>query len=352
MNEGGIFLKILVLGGSRFLGKTFVEEALKRNHEVTIFNRGIQSPGIKDIEVLYGNRFGNLKALQNRYWDAVLDTSGFIPYTVQNTTNLLRDQVQHYTFISSISVYQDWIQENLDENYPVLEMSIEEANQLSMDADGPIYQYYGHFKALCEQIAEKNMPGRVLNIRAGQLIGPNDYTDRVPYWVNRIAKGGKVLVPGNPNRRVQMIDNNDQANWILDMEEKHSSGTFNATGPDYPLTIKEFVDTCMKVTGSNADVVWAEEQFLLDQKVAPWTEMPLWVPENSPLSPESVEPWKGAFSINVDKAIQTGLSFRPLEDSITDIYEWEKTRRMTEDEWQAGMRVDKEKELLNLLAKS
>ncbi len=348
--NGGIFLKILVLGGSRFLGKTFVEEALKRNHEVTIFNRGIQSPGIKDIEVLYGNRFGNLKALQNRYWDAVLDTSGFIPYTVQNTTNLLRDQVQHYTFISSISVYQDWIQENLDENYPVLEMTMEEANQLSMDADGPIYQYYGHFKALCEQIAEKNMPGRVLNIRAGQLIGPNDYTDRVPYWVNRIAKGGKVLVPGNPNRRVQMIDNQDLANWILDMEEKHSSGTFNATGPDYPLTIKEFVDTCIKVTGSDADVVWAEEQFLLDQKVAPWTEMPLWVPENYPLSPESVEPWKGAFSINVDKAIHSGLSFRPLEDSITDIYEWEKTRQLTEDEWNAGIRADKEKELLNLLA--
>lgn len=350
--NGGIFLKILVLGGSRFLGKTFVEEALKRNHEVTIFNRGIQSPGIKDIEVLYGNRFGNLKALQNRYWDAVLDTSGFIPYTVQNTTSLLRDQVKHYTFLSSISVYQDWIQENLDENYPVLEMTMEEANQLSMDADGPIYQYYGHFKALCEQIAEKNMPGRVLNIRAGQLIGPNDYTDRVPYWVNRIAKGGKVLVPGNPNRRVQMIDNKDLANWILDMEEKHSSGTFNATGPNYPLTIKEFVDICIKVTGANADVVWAEEQFLLDQKVAPWTEMPLWVPEESPLSPESVEPWKGAFSINVDKAIQSGLSFRPLEDSITDIYEWEKTRRMTEDEWQAGMRTDKEKELLNLLAKN
>ncbi|MEH7154847.1 NAD-dependent epimerase/dehydratase family protein [Neobacillus drentensis] len=343
-------MKILVLGGSRFLGKTFVDEALKRNHEVTIFNRGIQSPGIKDVEILTGNRFGNLKALQNRYWDAVLDTSGFIPYTVQNTTNLLRDQVQHYTFISSISVYKDWIQENLDENYPVLEMSMEEANQLSMDADGPIYQYYGHFKALCEQIAEKNMPGRVLNIRAGQLIGPNDYTDRVPYWVNRIAKGGKVLVPGNPNRRVQIIDNKDLANWILNMEEKLSAGTFNATGPDYPLTKKEFVDACIKVTGSNADVVWAEEQFLLDRKVAPWTEMPLWVPENSPLSSESVEPWKGAFSINVDKAIQSGLSFRPIEDSITDIYEWEKTRHLTEDEWQAGMQADREKELLNLLA--
>ncbi|MEH7505931.1 NAD-dependent epimerase/dehydratase family protein [Neobacillus drentensis] len=342
-------MKILVLGGSRFLGRTFVEEALRRNNEVTIFNRGIQNPGIKDVEVLAGNRFGNLKALQNRYWDVVLDTSGFIPYTVQNTTNLLKDRVKHYTFISSISVYQNWIQENLDEKYPTLEISLEEANKLSMDADGPIYEYYGHFKALCEQIAEKNMPGRVLNVRAGQLIGPNDYTDRIPYWIHRIAKGGKVLVPGNQNRRVQVIDNKDLSNWILDMEEKGLTGTFNATGPDYPLTIKGFIDACIQVTGSNAEVVWADEKFLLDQKVAPWTEMPLWVPENFPLMPETEEPWKGAFSINVDKAIQSGLTFRSLEESIVDIFEWVKTRDLTEDEWKSGIRSEREKELLTLL---
>jgi 2'-hydroxyisoflavone reductase len=158
-----------------------------------------------------------------------------------------------------------------------------------------------------------------------------------------------VLVPGNPNRRIQVIDNKDLSNWILDMEEKQLPGTFNATGPDYPLTIKEFVDACIKVTGSDAEVIWADEKFLLDQKVAPWTEMPLWVPENYPLSPETAEPWKGAFSINVNKATQSGLTFRPLEESIADIYEWEKTRHMTEYEWKSGMRADKENELLNLL---
>jgi 2'-hydroxyisoflavone reductase len=249
-------------------------------------------------------------------------------------------------------VYKDWVQENLDENYPVLDMSLEEANKLSMDSDGPVYEYYGHFKAVCEQIAEKNMPGRVLNVRAGQLIGPNDYTDRVPYWINRFAKGGKVLVPGKPNRRVQVIDNKDLSKWILDMQAKDSTGTYNATGPDYPLTIKEFVDGCIKVTGSNAEVVWAEERFLLDQKVAPWTEMPLWVPENHPISAEGGEPWKGAFSINVDKAIESGLTFRPLEESLADIYKWEKTRQLTEDEWKSGIKAEKEKELLNLLVKS
>jgi 2'-hydroxyisoflavone reductase len=342
-------LKILVLGGSRFLGRTFVEEALARNHEVTIFNRGIQNPRIKDVEIITGNRFGNLKSLQNRYWDAVLDTSGFIPYTVQNTTNLLKDRVKQYTFISSISVYKDWIQENLDENYPVLEMTLDEANELAKDVNAPVYENYGHFKALCERIAGKNLPGRVLNVRAGQLIGPNDYTDRIPYWIHRIAEGGKVLVPGNPNRRIQLIDNKDLAIWLLSMMSTYSEGTFNATGPDYPLTMKAFLDICIKVTGSDAELVWADEGFLLEHKVAPWTEMPLWVPEDYPLSPELDQPWKGAFSINIDKAVKNGLTFRPIEESIAEIYEWEKERNLSEEEWLSGMREHKEKELLNLL---
>ncbi|WP_312473161.1 NAD-dependent epimerase/dehydratase family protein [Neobacillus sp.] len=344
-------MKILVLGGSRFLGRTFVKEALAQNHEVTIFNRGFQNAGLKDVEIITGNRFGNLKELKDRYWDAVLDTSGFIPYTVQNTTDFLKDRVNHYTFISSISVYKDWVPENLDENYPVLEMSLEEANELSKDANGPIYEHYGHFKALCERIAEKNMPGRVLNVRVGQLIGPNDYTDRVPYWLNRMARGGKVLVPGKPERRVQVIDIIDLSRWILKMMGARSIGTFNATGPDYSLTMKEFVDACIKVTGTDVEIVWADETFLLKQKVAPWTEMPLWVPENSPLSPELEEPLRGAFSINIEKAVQNGLTFRPLEESLQGIYEWEKTRNLSEGEWKSGMLVEKEKKLLTLLSK-
>lgn len=344
-----IHLKILILGGSRFLGRTFVEAAQTQNHEVTVFNRGKQNKGLKNVEVLTGDRFGELKVLQDGYWDAVLDTSGFVPFTVQNTTDLLKDKVNHYTFISSISVYKDWIPENLDEDYPVFEMSMEEANKLSQDVNGPLYEYYGQFKALCERIAEQNMPGRVLNIRAGQLFGPNDYTDRIPYWIHRIAKGGQVLVPGNPNRSIQMIDNKDLSNWILRMMKNQSVGTFNATGPDSPLTMKEFLDTCIKVTNSNAELVWTNEKFLLDQNVAPWTEMPLWVPEHFPLSKEHNYPWKGTFSMNIDKSLQSGLTFRPLEESLTDIYAWEKQRNLSEDEWKSGMRANREVELLNLL---
>ena len=345
-------MKILVLGGSRFLGRTFVEEALSQNHEVTIFNRGNQNVGLKDVEIITGDRFGDLCELKNRYWDTVLDTSGFIPSTVKKSTELLKDRVNQYSFISSISVYQDWVPENIDENYPLLNMSIEKADEISKDVNGPIYEYYGQFKALCEQIAEMNMPGRVLNIRAGQLIGPNDYTDRIPYWVHRVAKGGKVLVPGNENRRVQLIDNKDLSKWILKMMTANSCGTFNATGPDYPLTMKQFIDACLRVTGSDAEIVWADEEFLLEQKVAPWTEMPLWVPENAPLSPELEKPWKGTFSINIDKAVKSGLTFRMLNESISDIYEWEKTRHISQDEWKSGMRAEREKELLTLLGRN
>jgi 2'-hydroxyisoflavone reductase len=339
-------LKILVLGGSRFLGRTFVEEAQGQNHEVTILNRGNQNEGLKDVEIITGDRLGDLKEIKNRYWDAVLDTSGFIPSSVLKSTELLKNQVKHYTFISSISVYKDWIQEDFDENYPVYEMSLEEADDLSKKA--ALYEYYGQFKALCEVLAEKNMPGRVVNVRAGQLIGPNDYTDRIPYWIHRIAKGGKVLAPGSPSRPVQIIDNKDLSKWILTMMSRQSAGTFNATGPDYTLTMKEFLEACIKVTGSNAEIVWCDEKFLLDQKVAPWTEMPLWVPEEFPLEPELKEPWKGAFTVNIEKAISSGLTFRPLEVSLAEINEWEKQRNLCVDEWKSGMRADREKELLEL----
>lgn len=339
-------MKLLVLGGSRFLGRTFVEEAQRQNHEVTIFNRGNQNEGLKDVEIITGDRYGDLTQLKKRYWDAVLDTSGFIPSSVLKSTEILKDRVKHYTFISSISVYKDWVQENFDETYPVYDMSLEEANELSKDST--IYEYYGQFKALCEVVAEKAMPGRVANIRAGQLIGPHDYTDRIPYWIHRIAAGGKVLAPGNLNRPVQMIDNKDLSNWILKLMTKETAGTFNATGPDFILTMKDFLETCIKVTASDAEIVWVSEKFLLENKVAPWTEMPLWVPEQFPLEPELKDPWRGAFTVNIENAIASGLNFRPLEESLAGIYEWEKQRNLADDQWKSGMRADREKELLEM----
>lgn len=343
-------MKILILGGSRFLGKAFIEEAKKENHEITIFNRGTQNGGLKDVEILIGDRNEPLTVLENRSWDAVLDTSGFVPRAVRNSTELLKDRVGHYTFISSISVYKDWIPEGLTEDYHLLTMPIEQADEISKASAGPFYEYYGQFKALCEQEAVRNMSGNVLNVRAGQLVGQHDYTDRFPYWINRVAKGGKILAPGNPQRKIQYIDNIDLAKWILHMMEKKLVGTFNTTGPDTTVTMEEFLDTAKKVTGSDAEFIWADEKFLLEHKVEPWTEMPLWVPENFPFDKESDQPWKGTFSININKALSKSLTFRPLEETINDIHEWDSRRNLPENEWKAGITANREKEILELLS--
>lgn len=339
-------MKILVLGGSRFLGRAFIDEAQKRGHEISIFNRGNQNEQLSNVEILIGDRNGDLTALKDRKWDTVLDTCGFIPRSVRDSTQLLKNNVKHYTFISSISVYRDWIPAGVKEDYHLQTMSIEEADEITKDSTGSYYEHYGAFKVLCEQEAEKNMPGRVLNIRAGQLVGENDYTDRFPYWVHRVSKGGTVLAPGNPHRPIQYIDNRDMAQWILNTMEKQIVGNFNLTGPDHTVTMQEFLQCIKSVTGSDAEFVWADEGFLLNHGVAPWTDMPLWVPENYPLSPLEKEPWKGAFSIDITKALDNGLKFRPLKETIKEIHEWERKRNLSENEWKAGISPEKEQKLL------
>lgn len=339
-------MRILVLGGSRFLGKTFIETALEQNHEITIFNRGTNNVHLKDVEILTGDRNGDLHNLKGRRWDAVLDTSGLAPFTVRNTTQLLKDSVEQYTFISSISVYKDWVPDHITEDYPIQQLSIEKADQLTIGKTNIPMEHYGAFKALSELEAEKNMPGRVLNIRAGQLVGPYDYTDRLPYWVDRVASGGTILAPGNPNRNVQLIDNVDLSKWILSMMEQRKAGTFNSTGPHYSLTMAQLLESCKQVMNSDAVFEWVDEGFLQENKVAPWVELPLWIPESYPLN-EGDQPWKGTFTISIEKAVSSGLTFRPLEETLKDVYNWLVQRNETTFEWKAGMTNDRERELLN-----
>lgn len=205
------------------------------------------------------------------------------------------------------------------------------------------YEYYGALKVLCEKEAEKQWPGRVLQIRAGLLVGPYDYTDRLPYWIQRVARGGRVLVPGRSDRPVQLIDVKDLATWVFDMAENRKAGTFNVTGPRNELTIKELLNTCKMVTNNETEFIWADESFLLDHQVQPWTEMPLWAPEHFPLEGEK-EPWKGTFLINIEKAVNAGLSFRPLEETIHDVYQWIKESKYTVQK--GGISLEKEQELL------
>lgn len=335
-------MKVLILGGTRFLGRALVEEALKRGHEVTMFNRGTNPEVFPGVEQLIGDRNGDVSQLENRKWDVAIDTCGISPHQIEKIAAVLGDNIEHMTYISSISVYPDWIPLNIAEDYHV--HSIPPENVLKEIEEGTVspYEYYGGMKVACEVEAEKHWPGRVLQVRAGLLVGSFDYTDRLPYWVHRVAQGGTVLVPGRPERRVQFIDVKDLAAWALNMAENRKAGTFNVTGPGYEMTMAEFLYTCKAVTGSDAEFVWADEQFMLENKVQPWTEMPLWIPEQFALEGAS-EPWKGSSFIRIEKAVNAGLSFRQLEETVSDIYECVKAK---ETEWKAGISRKREQELL------
>lgn len=336
-------MKVLILGGTRFLGKALVKEALKRGHEITLFNRGTNKEVFPEVEQLTGDRDGDVSLLENRKWDVVIDTCGLAPHQIKKIAAVLGDNVEHYTYISSISLYKDWIPLHITEDYHLQPMP--PVDKLKDVEEGRIspYEYYGALKVLCEAEAETHWPGRVLHLRAGLLVGPFDYTDRLSYWVQRVAQGGKVLVPGRSDRPVQLIDVKDVATWVFNMAESRKKGTFNVTGPNDKLTIKELLNTCKAVTNSDTELVWAEEQFILEHKIKPWTEMPFWIPEHFPLEGET-KPWKGSFSINIAKSINAGLTFRPLEDTIYDVYQWEQTRQDTERK--TGISREKEQELL------
>ncbi|MCW5852522.1 MAG: SDR family oxidoreductase [Anaerolineae bacterium] len=325
-------MKLLILGGTVFLGRALVEAALAAGHQVTLFNRGQHNPEwFPSVEKLRGDRNGQLDALAGRRWDAVIDTCGYVPRIVRLSAEALADKVDHYTFISTISVYKDTSQVGIDEQSPVGTIEDETTEQITGETYGPL-------KALCEQAAATAMPGRVLTLRPGLIVGPYDPTDRFAYWPLRVAEGGRLLAPGRPGYPTQVIDVRDLAEWNIRLVEQGQTGLYNATGPDYPLTLGEVIDTARSISGSDARPVWVSEEFLLAEGVQPWSELPLWVPESNPQ-------YAGFSKVNVDKAIQTGLAFRPLADTVRDTLIWERTRP-TDRQRRAGMTREREAALL------
>jgi 2'-hydroxyisoflavone reductase len=293
---------LLVLGGTRFLGRCLVEAALERGHRVTLFNRGKSNPGLfPEAEELRGERGGDLSPLRGRSWDAAIDTSGYLPREVRASAGLLADSVGHYAFVSSISVYEDFGRIGADEDAPVLAPPDPEPGEVD-------WELYGGLKVGCERAVEAAMPGRALVVRPGMIVGPHDYTDRFPYWCRRIAEGGEVLAPGNPDQQVQIIDVRDLASWMLRMAEDQKTGVYNATGPRHRLTISGMLEEIRSATGSDARFVWASEEFLLHTGVKPWEEMPLWVPEEM----------AGILAVDVSRAVGAGLTFRPLAETVRD----------------------------------
>lgn len=324
-------MRLLILGGTIFLGRQLVEAALARGHDVTLFNRGQHNAELfPNVEKLRGDRNGDLDALRGRRWDAVIDTAAYVPRVVRKSAELLAGVVDHYTFISTISVYANFSQRKTDENAPVGTIEDEATEEVTGETYGPL-------KALCEQAAESALPGRVLTIRPGLIVGPNDPTDRFTYWVRRVAHGGEVLAPGRPERPVEFIDVRDLAEWNVRMVEAEQTGVYNATGPGQRLPMGQLLEECRSASHSDATVTWLAERFLLERGVDPWSEMPLWIPEEGGEA--------GLFSIDCRKAIAAGLRFRPVGDTVADTLAWDRTRP-DDIELRAGMKREREAELL------
>lgn len=339
------YLKLLIIGGTGFLGRCLVDSALKHGHSVTVFNRGRNNNVVgPEVEKLAGDRKDNLDLLKGRQWDVAIDTCGLAPWDVKMSANILANSVEHYTFISSISVYSKLDKPGIDENTEVCAISDEEMDEMKSDHTGDaLYKYYGAAKYLCEQEAERAMPGRVLNVRPGLLVGAYDRSDRFTYWVRRVAMGGEVLCPGNPEAPVQFIDTRDIAEWIIRSCEKRVVGVFNATGPKDSLTMGCLLENIKESSNSNAVLKWVSEEFLFNNSVQYWSDMPLWIPEgiNSP----------GFLSANIKKALNEGLEFRPLSQTIQSILDWDKTRDKS-IKLNAGITMERERELLNLWSNS
>jgi 2'-hydroxyisoflavone reductase len=325
-------LRLLILGGTSFLGPHLTELALARDWRVTHFNRGRHDPdGVPGVQTLIGDRNGQLDALADGDWDAVIDTSGYVPRQVRLSASLLAARARQYLFVSSISVYAGFATPS-DESSAVGKLTDETVEEVTAET-------YGALKALCEQAAQAAMPDRTTVIRPGLIVGPLDPTDRFTYWPVRTARGGEVLAPGSPADPIQVIDVRDLASWMLGLVERGVHGVFNAVSAPRQFTIGGLLNDCLLATGSGATFTWADAGFLQDQKISAWSDMPAWIP---PAGDEAA-----ASLTVVDRAMKEGLRVRPLIETVRDTLSWFQSlpadRRAT---LRAGLSPAREREAL------
>ena len=306
-SSSGAPSKILVLGGTSFLGPALVEAARARGDVVTLFNRGKTNPGrFTDLEQLHGDRDGRLEALAGRKWDVVIDTSGYVPRIVRMSAEMLAPSVERYVFVSSISAYDESIPPGSDENARIA--------QLTDPATEDVRASYGALKAACERAAETAMPGRVLVIRPGLIVGPGDPTDRFTYWPVRLSEGGEVLAPGTGDDPIQVVDVRDLGNWMVEMAGRRATGIFNAVGPATRTSMRAMLDACQPASGARAALTWVPWPFLEKEKVEPWGDMPVWIPAGGPES--------GMSQVSIARAVAAGLRFRPVAETARDTLTW------------------------------
>jgi 2'-hydroxyisoflavone reductase len=298
-------MKLLILGGTRFLGRHLVDAARAEGYEVTLFNRGRTAPDLfADIERLQGDRDGGLDALGDRKWDAVIDTCGYVPRVVRQSVQRLAAQAGRYVFVSSVSVYSDFSRPGITEDAPLL--------RLGDPATEEVLPNYGALKAACESVVQETFASRSLIVRPGLIVGPHDPTERFSYWVRRCARGGPMLVPDAPQYPIQFIDARDLARWMLTLVRRDTGGIFNAVGPGTRLTFSGFLSSCASALETSASPVWVAVDFLLGQGVAPWTDLPLWAGDED----------RGIAQVDGARAGSAGLMHRPLEDTIRETWQW------------------------------
>jgi 2'-hydroxyisoflavone reductase len=331
-------LKILILGGTRFIGVAMTELALARGHTITFFNRGkTNTDRFPDIERIKGDRNGEIDGLKDRKWDAVIDNSGYVPRHVRLSADLLAPNVQQYLFISSISVYPTFSQPRT-ETSAVGTLKDETVEKVDNDTYGPL-------KALCEKAAEAALPGRVTVLRPGLIVGPDDSTDRFTYWPARAARGGDLLAPGKPSDAIQVIDSRDLAMFALDTLEQRIVGTFNLVSPPGKFTMGSVVDESIRAAKSQAKpsppprAIWATADFLARQKVEGWADMPVWLDAKGD---------DAAFAeTSADRALKAGLKITPLRKTVRDTLAWHLTRPEAERaKLKAGITPEREQEVL------
>jgi 2'-hydroxyisoflavone reductase len=322
-------VKLLILGGTAFVGRHLVEAAVAGGHEPVLFTRGRTNPGLfPGVEHLVGDRETDLSPLDGREFDAVLDTSGYLPRVVRASAGLLAGRAQRYVFVSSISVYDE--APVLSESTPTWHPADPESEDVNRD--------YGGLKTLCEEAVRTAFGDeRALIVRPGLIVGSHDYTGRFSYWPHRVARGGEVLAPEPAAARVWFVDVRDLAEWAIRMVERRSTGVYNVAGPEPPISLGEVLDECRALTGSDACFTWVGEELLAEQGVAPSTELPLWVPGGHP-------------EIDVSRAVAAGLTFRPVAETIRSVLDegpdaaepvafgWDRPR--------AGLKPERERELL------
>ena len=334
-------LRILILGGTGFTGPHQVRYALSRGHQVTLFNRGKQPhewPGA--VEELLGDRnTGDLKSLAGREWDVCIDNPTTLPFWVRDAGRVLHGKVKQYIFISTISVYADNLKP-ADETAPVASYPGKDAMAETMESLHASGELYGPLKALSEKEAEVQFPGMVTVIRPGLIVGPGDETDRFTYWPVRLARGGEYLAPGDGSDPVQIIDARDLAEWTIRMAEARTFGTFNATGPQHPLQMKEMLSGITSAIHADAKPVWVSTDFLEAQKVEAWSDMPVWVPARGETA--------GFAKRSIRKAIAAGLTFRPLNTTAADTLAWFKQQTPERQaKLKAGLTAEREQEVLS-----